>query len=316
MKTFLNDLKNELTKRNFNSLEIEEILADHLDMMETAKAEGLSESELVEKFGDPAHLAADLEETRSEEESGKKQGTSEYKHLTSFPVLEGDFDVEIQLVSEDVHYEVHDEERIEVHGKRIKTEDFDITFQHGTFTLKRIKEGLRFSFGRTDGKFLVRVPRNNASKRFSIKMVSGDMDLGQCHTEQLDVHTTSGDITICDLKVGKASLHTVSGDLELKKGTFEHLQLSMVSGDVELEHIDITGSLDCNTVSGDLDVEHSQSGEFYFKTVSGDCDGKEFYPETLTVQSVSGDVSIKNKEKKREIQVKKKKALSGDVKIS
>jgi hypothetical protein len=296
--------------------DIEEILADHQGMMETAKAEGLSEDEMVSKFGDPARLADDLQATRSDRGSEPKHEKEVYKHVTSLPVLDGGFDVEIQLVNEDLHLELHDEERIDVQGKRIKAEDYEIGLSEGTFVLKRIKKESRFSFGNSSGKFLVRIPRNNQSKRFSIKIVSGDVSLQQCHSEQLDVHTTSGDIDIRDLEVGKAMMHTVSGDLELKRGQINELHLSMVSGDTELKDLQIQGEVSCNTVSGDLDVEHTECGAFYFKTVSGDCDGKEFYPETLTVESVSGDVSIKNKEKKRDIKILKKKALSGDVNIS
>ena len=62
-----------------------------------------------------------------------------------------------------------------------------------------------------------------------------------------------------------------------------------------------------------IDVE---GNEATFKTVSGDLDGKNFYVKEISLKSVSGDVNIVNDDKTREIKVKNKKTLSGDININ
>jgi hypothetical protein len=53
---------------------------------------------------------------------------------------------------------------------------------------------------------------------------------------------------------------------------------------------------------------------FEVDSVSGDIDGKEFYPKMIRFKSISGDLNIKNKEKK-EIKIIKKSTLSGGINI-
>ena len=55
--------------------------------------------------------------------------------------------------------------------------------------------------------------------------------------------------------------------------------------------------------------------EAILKTVSGDLEGKEFYPNEVTLKSVSGDIDIENSDSSREIIVKSSKSVSGEVNI-
>ena len=316
MKTFLDDLKKELKKRHFSKEDIEEILADHAEMIETAKNEGLSEDELASKFGDPAQLADDLLATKPIEVHKGGVQVEGYQLINTFPVLDLTFDVNVQLVNEDLKYVIHDLDQIEVHCKNVNNmDDYTVSFDGNEFLLKRESKVGLFGTRNSSQKFFVKVPKNVQCKRFSIKLVSGDAKVEGIQTDMLEVHSTSGDAKISNFTAKEAKFHTVSGDLECTQGSLESLNLSMVSGDCKLHSTVISGPLDCNTVSGDLKAEQSEAGDFTFKTVSGDCKGEEFYPKTVSFRSVSGDVKIKNSDKSREIQVLKSKALSGKVKI-
>ena len=316
MKTFLDDLKKELKKRHFSKEDIEEILADHQEMIETAKQEGLSEDELASKFGDPAQLADDLMATKPLEVHEGGVQVEGYTLLQTFPVLDKDFNVGISLVSEDVKYLVHVQDQIEVHYKNIKDiDEYIVSFDGKEFVLKRESSGLRFSRSNDSAKFLVKVPKDVHSTEFAVKLVSADAKLEGVKAEQLHINTTSGDVSITSFSTKEAKFHTVSGDLLCHQGTLDSLHLSMVSGDCKLHNVAVSGELNCNTVSGDLKAENSEAGDFSFKTVSGDCKGQEFYPKTVTLRSVSGDVKIKNNDTTKEIKVLKSKALSGKVKI-
>ena len=57
MKIFLQNLEDELKKNNLNEEEINDIIADHSEMIESAISEGLSDEDLEQKFGNPKDLA-------------------------------------------------------------------------------------------------------------------------------------------------------------------------------------------------------------------------------------------------------------------
>ena len=315
MKTFLDDLKKELKKRHFSKEDIEEILADHKEMIETAKNEGLSDDELASKFGDPAQLADDLLETKPLEVHKGGVQVEGYQLFQTFQVLDKAFNVAISLVSEDVKYLVHDKDQIEVHYKNIKDiEDYTVTFDGTEFVLRHEKSGVRCGH-KESGKFVVKVPKDVQSNEFALQLVSGDAKVEGIQADQLKVNTTSGDVTVSNFTAKAAKFNTVSGDLTFHQGTLDELDISMVSGDCKLLNVAISGNLGCNTVSGDLKVENSEAADFVFKTVSGDCKGQEFYPKTVSFRSVSGDMKIKNSDNAREIKVVRSKALSGKVKI-
>ncbi|QMS84927.1 DUF4097 family beta strand repeat-containing protein [Candidatus Xianfuyuplasma coldseepsis] len=316
MKKFLQDLKKELKKRNFSKEEIEEIINDHQEMIETAKEQGLSDEELHLKFGDPEKLAQDLKEnaaTHVVEKGG--QNVDGYTLLETFPVTAKEFNVEIALVSEDIKYENHDLDQIEVHYKNIKdTDDYTASFDGSTFTLKRNSRERHFSMRKESVKFIVRVPEGVQSTTFDVKTVSGDGKYAGITTETLHIKSTSGDAKLTGVVAKDAHISTVSGDLAWKDVTLESCNVSMVSGDVHMLHAAISGDLNTNTVSGDLKLEETTCDNLILKTVSGDCKGKEFYPKTVSLRSVSGDIKIEN-QKQTNIQVLKQKTLSGKVKI-
>ena len=60
MKKFLKDLEKELRKIGVNEEEITEILADHVEMIEAGKSEGLNEENMNSKFGDPKNIAEEI----------------------------------------------------------------------------------------------------------------------------------------------------------------------------------------------------------------------------------------------------------------
>lgn len=316
MKKFLQDLKKELKKLNFNKEEIEEIITDHQEMIETAKEQGLSDEELHLKFGDPEKLAQDLKENTATHVVEKGGNNVEgYTLLETFAVTSKEFNVEIALVSEDVKYEIHDLEQIEVHYKNIKdTDQYTASFDGDTFKLRRKHQKMNFSMRKESAKFIVRVPDGVVSTLFDVKIVSGDGKFAGIKTDKLDLKSTSGDLKLKSIEAKGAKISTVSGDVSVVGATLDSCNLSMVSGDVHLEHATLSGDFDTNTVSGDVKIEDASCANFSLKTVSGDCKGKEFYPKAVSLSSVSGDIKIEN-EKKTEIQVLKKKTLSGKVKI-
>lgn len=320
MKKFLEDLEQELKKLKVNKAEIAEILADHKEMIEEAKKEGLSEEELEVKFGDPKKVAGELfrdslRETYQDDviQDGELEGYSLFK---SFEAIDGVTEVDIKLVSEDLVYLPNDTNTIEVYVKRMKhEEDYQVEYNEGVFTLHRVSQKSIRLFGNNNSPdFAVRVPKSEL-KRFNLSVVSGDFEVNQVTCVDFLVKSTSGDGELSRISVTEdLKINTVSGDLEIENATANNLEITTVSGDVEFKNVGVANEIHGNSVSGDVEAENV-TGEFLnFRTVSGDFEGKEVYVKKVQVKSVSGDFDIKNSTHDQEIAINKK-TVSGDVTI-
>jgi DUF4097 and DUF4098 domain-containing protein YvlB len=286
-------------------------------MMEEAKKEGLSDDEIQNKFGNPSILAQDLMDSRSADEEISNQSVDGYELLKAFPVLDAAFDVDVSLVSDDLEYRWHEKESIEVYYKNVKKIDaYDCKFDGETFSLvEKKKLGMIFGVRTKSGKFIIKVPKDTISKDMQFQFVSGNLTIDKVVTNDFALKTTSGDVTVKAIDAKDLQASTVSGNLSMRSGKASSMRLSMVSGDVKLDQMDIEDASYINTVSGDVKLTNVTSGHVDFKTVSGDCSGIEFYPKSIKLRSVSGDVNIKNKDKNRKIEVLGKKALSGTIRI-
>lgn len=315
MKKFLEDLKKELVKQRFSANEIEEILEDHKEMIESAQNDGVSDDEIVLKFGDPQKLAKELKDNNNYTNIGGEEMEG-FNLLNTFMVSETTLNVTISLVSEDVIYEMHDLPQIEVYQRNIADLDlYEISLKGSDFVLKRKSSKSIFSIKDKSGDFLVRVPNESQYKTVQFVTVSGDAEIKECKANEFIVKSTSGDLEVDKFEAKEFSGTTVSGDLELTNGIIGKMTLSVVSGDIEMEGIECSGPVDINSVSGDVEAENCTVGPLNFKSVSGDLEGKEFYPTTISLRSVSGDLKIDNQNKNKEIEVLSKKSVSGRVKI-
>lgn len=89
-------------------------------------------------------------------------------------------------------------------------------------------------------------------------------------------------------RFGASAVKSVSGDLSLDEVDGD-LDVKSVSGNAEVARV--AGSATLNTVSGDLRVRHL-GGTAKGKSVSGDVELDAVHSGEVTVQSVSGDVTI------------------------
>ncbi|MBU1144033.1 MAG: DUF4097 family beta strand repeat protein [Firmicutes bacterium] len=316
MKKFLEDLKKELQKRNLNSKDIDEILADHEEMIQSALAQGLSEEELNSRFGDPKALADELSDSgeRTEAEQTK---FDDYKLYKTYLVETEELNIESSLVSENIIYQVSDDDSIKVYYKgKSKIEDYDISYHGNVFRIAAPKK-IGFLFMRNvsdDMNLIIEVPKNVEINEFSLKGVSSDAKVLNLDAKKLTVSTTSGDVILENVKLGTTKWNTVSGDIHVNSSQIESLTSSQVSGDLFMKQVEISGNIKLSTVSGDVKVENSSCEVCEVSSVSGDLKGTEFYPEKLSMKSVSGDIVIHNQADKK-VDIIKSSSISGKVVI-
>ena len=312
MNKFLKDLENALKKLNVSTNEINEIIADHEEMLNQALAEGLSEEELSEKFGDPKKLAQDLSVDAKKEKGGNKM----YELVESLAVLDELISVEVKLVSEDVEILPSESGAIEIYYKDVeKPEDYEYSLEGGAFLFKRKSEvGIKIFRRRNKGKIRILLPET-ALESYNVKIVSGDVVSENVKTKRFVMHSTSGDGSLKNIDTELVEIHTVSGDFELDHFTATLFKANSVSGDFEINNLKVQENLDLNTVSGDFKVKDVEGTIVDLKTVSGDFDGKEVYVEKVNLNSVSGDIKIRNEDSLRPIEIGRKKSLSGKISI-
>ena len=329
MKKFLKDLERELSKLNVNPKEIKEILEDHKEMMEAAKQEGLNEDQMSNKFGDPVKVASEIHSDLKSAKAGinlnnvksiAKFDTDKFSLVKAFHNVEKVLEFNIELISEDFILSDYEGEDIQVYQKDIeKIDDYEINFDKEVFTLKRTsskKVGKIFSFNKKSGEFLVLIPKGTNCKLFNYHTVSGDIVINDLSAISFKLKGTSGDVDLSNMNLGEAKFNFVNGDIEIQGFKALSLDISLVNGDVELQQGVVEKEISIHSVSGDIEINEVECAEASFKTVSGDVEGNNFYVKEISLKSVSGDVEIKNEDKSREIIVKSKKTLSGDVKIN
>ncbi|MBU1093202.1 MAG: DUF4097 family beta strand repeat protein [Firmicutes bacterium] len=316
MKKYLEDLRQELQKQKLTSKEIEEIIADHEEMIRTAMEEGLSEEQIKAKFGQPKQVAEELADN-NEDVVAEQDDNDDLVLWKTYQVEHDSLSVDVNLISEDITYQLSDSSEIKVYYEgKAKVEKYEISYEKNEFRLSAPKRlGFNFSFGKGDDlRFVVELPKHVVVKELKHVTISSDSTFKNLKVNDLKVNTTSGDLVITHNQIEKFKLNSVSGDCSIEDSKIVEFNLSQVSGDTELDHVTISGNFKANTVSGDVELNDVTCEDFEMHAVSGDVDGKEFYPKKVTLKSVSGDVNIKNQEK-RYIEIVKKSTLSGEINI-
>jgi len=315
MKKFLQDLEVELRKNNLSEEEIADIITDHREMIDTAIREGLSDDELEKKFGNPKEVAEELSQFSDKKDKGRESKKMKTKEFTG---IAENYNVTIGLVSEDIVFKHSDEDKILVEyvGKK-DLDEYEVEYKDNEFVLKTPK-GMRYEdswFGNNHRLFTITLPSNRKINKFSLKQINGDTVISDIVAETFEMSTKNGDTKFANFKLDTFKINTVNGDTSIENCECAMLSISQISGDLELRNSKIKHDLDINSVSGDLEFENVDCITLRLKTVSGDLDGKEFYPEVVYLTSVSGDITIKNTDSTKPIQVKEKRTVSGDVDI-
>jgi len=312
----LNDLREELKKQKLTAQEIEDILKDHEEMIQTAIDEGLQEEELANKFGDPSKIAAELAELGGQEET-KKGASDAYETWKSFDG-EDTLDVRVEVVDEDIHYKPSENGKINVLYRGEGTlGQYELSYENKVLRLKAPKRSGFLSFlsrNKNTLDFIIEIPENVKITSVYQKSVNGDIRVDQMKTASFELSTVNGDALITKSSLGHTKWNGVNGDLNVTDVKMKSLKFSLVNGDLSVSRCEVEESLNVHTVSGDAKITDTTCGECGFHSVSGDITGEEFYPKKVSLKSVSGDILIKNKED-RGIEVARKKSVSGTVDI-
>jgi len=312
---YVEDLKKALQALKIDSAEINDILADHEEMIREAKAQGLSDEEILSKLGDPAKVAQDIADLCEHKRPEKVSNPNDHSAGVFKPGNDL-INLTIQLVSEDIQVEADGGTTIRVtYEGNIPLDYYEIGLNGNHFVLKRLNKHFGFTLRSSNMEFHVLVPQSMKVGTTAISGVSGDYNLDGLRTETLNCNSTSGDGLLKDIKAKNVKISSVSGDVSLNQIVSHDMLLSEVSGDANINQCKVEQTFDINTVSGDLKVTDSSCATANFRTVSGDLQGTEFYPEVVEMKSVSGDIFIRNHDASKSVNVRSARSVSGTVRI-
>ncbi|MBE0701254.1 MAG: DUF4097 family beta strand repeat protein [Acholeplasmataceae bacterium] len=316
MKKYLEDLRKELKKKHMTEEEIEEIIADHVEMFESAQAEGLNEEDIIKKFGEPKQVAEELSDFEYKHTENKE--VKAYTLLKAFDITKETLKVTTHLVSEYVSYQPSTSDQIQIYYKGTgNIGKYDIDYKNDELFLKspRSSNFLFFRNRKDEFSFIVEIPITLVIEEFTQSGINGSVGFEGLKAINFHIRTINGDIKLKDADLGEVKLNAVNGDMEIEQSKFTSLYVSEISGDISLENVTIQGSFRFQTVSGDANIKNTTCHECDMNSVSGDIEGHEFYPQKVSLKSVSGDIKIKN-ERSDSIEVVKKSSVSGDVKVN
>ncbi|HKL47054.1 MAG TPA: DUF4097 family beta strand repeat-containing protein [Candidatus Izemoplasmatales bacterium] len=311
MKKYLESLRKELKTNGLNDIDIQDIINDLTEMIHEAMDEGLDEVDIPKKFGHPKDLAKDLakDETNQSEKSKAKDGL-----LFSTSDIQM---IDVKLYNEDINIVSGENDRIEVYGENVDRKNYKIYKESHCLCLERKNTlAVKFRIFRTSNeKFIIKLPKDYQLKDISLNIKSSDGGLNHIKTNRLTIRSVSGDLKISNVHGEDFQMKSISGDVNIKNTEWITLTISNVSGDFDINHTHVKDNIRINTVSGDVDIFESSGKELDYNAVSGDLIGKEFYPESMALKSISGDIKIKNKDQSKPIEIIRKRSLSGDIDI-
>ncbi|MEC9484695.1 MAG: DUF4097 family beta strand repeat-containing protein [Candidatus Izemoplasma sp.] len=312
MKNYLKGLKEEMFKEGLKDEVINEVIKDHEEMIEAALEEGLDETALEEKFGNPKDIAQAISADTTEEESyDDEQG---YRLLETYAINGDDIDIEVKLLNESLEVTQGKGTGIEVYVREMPNiSEYDIGCDGETFTIKR-KNSFFISFRKKhSAKFRVLLPADLVIDAADINITNGKVSLKKLQSNNLKLKTVNGNISLKYMTDNHHHLTTVNGKIKLSNITAKKTFVSQVSGSTKMKHVTVEKDIHVRSVSGDVDLKDVTAKDVEYHSVSGSLKGKEVYPENISLRSVSGDIYIKNTDKDHDVNIKSKKSVSGNI---
>ncbi|TVP96514.1 MAG: hypothetical protein EA374_01230, partial [Acholeplasmatales bacterium] len=277
MENYLNALRDALRKQKIPTLEIEDIIADHREMIEEALAKGLNTEGIESMFGHPDVLATSLSahvKTAERSQKTDSETPSNQNYRVSF-TPQAPFAINVRVTADSL--QLIESEDADIHitaSGDWREQGYTVGFEDDTLTLTAPKTGQGlfglFLSGRSRRHhFTIALPKTRCTV-CSIETVSGDVTVHETVLEDVRLKTVSGDLAGQRVQTDTLTMHTVSGDILTGHIEAAEASLSSVSGDVAAKDVTIANTLSIETVSGDGSIDTGEATTLKVRTVSGD----------------------------------------------
>jgi hypothetical protein len=214
----------------------------------------------------------------------------------TYTVQESFFDIDINVVTADVHILPSDNGACRVECRETDKITHTVTVVGNTLTVRQQDSRRWFErldwFGSYMLEVLVYLPKETYDG-LTVTTVSGNIDIGkELGFGNAALHSTSGDIDSTARVSGDLTATTTSGHITLSQHTGGHLLAKTTSGRIVLSDIE-AASITASTTSGGISGDKLKAaGTLRISCVSGgisltNADGKQ-----VSLSTVSGNVSV------------------------
>ncbi|MDE5951329.1 MAG: DUF4097 family beta strand repeat-containing protein, partial [Acetatifactor sp.] len=271
---YMSTLREKLQRYN-RALETE-ILEDYEQHFAEGLAEGRTEEEIIAELGNIEDMLQEFseEDLKQELEAVESQASqsNSYEQLYRAVVIEG------LLADVEVRRSQDDQLKIDYENRGSKSQKLRYRFY-------QYEENGVFYAGVKDCKDMLSTFANLGNRSFSgginlsvqipagipairVYTSSGDLDIREIQTQELEARCASGDLRIEDVACKKLNGKTQSGDMEVSGVTMN------VREDTEIE---------LSTTSGDMEIRRLAAARIRMHTSSGDLSVKELEAEQLLI---------------------------------
>lgn len=248
---FLEDLRLKALEKNLNVAELVEKYSRRFDLGLEA---GMSESEIIDRFGNIDDLLCGL--------SGYKHDNLKLKkRIELLEINTGGLE---KLIIESVSGD-----SINVKYSDPKTKDlYKVEQDEETFSLNRVKNIKNFKLS-YDGAIKIEIGDLVEIGKLDLNLVNQQNDFTKYNllAEDADINTVTGITNFNNMKVTSLDFNQVSGNTFIENLSCESMDLSTVSGNLSINNIDVD-DIDISSTSGEINIAGNIT-RYDVSTISG-----------------------------------------------
>ena len=179
----------------------------------------------------------------------------------------------VKVLRDDVVVRESKDDECHIYFENTKSSYYDVTNSKSKGVIVNYHKNMVLTLNKVNGKITIEIPRYKKFKSCEFNFGSADADIMNLNAKKISIVASQGDIKTKDL--------ISSGDLSIH----------CVNADIECDKLECVGELHITNVSGDIDVDNAKASYIKIDTVSGDiklknADGK------IDSKSISGDVHV------------------------
>lgn len=293
------ELKKQLEKFNYTTQK--EIIEDYEEHFAEGLAAGRTEEEIIAALGDITDMIAEIpvEDAKNEiistislekfENTGYKGNyrkieiDSSYFDIIVESSEDGNVYVENLSNSTEERFYQYEEDGVFYAGVKNYRAINSIKSIKDIFNFKSLFKNIKTSF---TSILKVKIPKS--FPEVILKSSSGDIRISDFKIDTLHIRSHSGDLFLENLEGQKLSASSISGDTDMSYIKYEEMSINSTSGDIDGNGIS-GKSFSSKLTSGDVDLQ-AYCNKVSLITCSGDVNISSKYMETLSVNTVSGDI--------------------------
>lgn len=302
--------------QRYNIAVEQEILEDYEQHFAEGLAQGHTEEEIIAELGNIDDMLQEFsqEDLKQELEIVESQASQSntYERIYREVVIDGLLaDVEVCSSGDDqlrIDYENRGSKAQKLRYYFYQYEENGIFYAgvkerkgvefRGESGLNSVWDAFSHFTGQFGGSIDLRVEIPAGIPVIRLHTISGDLQIREIRTDELEAQCTSGDLHVEEVDCKKLSCRTQSGDVEIsgvalavKENT--EMDFHTTSGDIEIRRIS-AARIRIQTVSGDLSAEHMEAEELKLQTASGEMELENVQCIRGALRSGSGDMDIDN----------------------